>query len=262
MRSATHSFRAVFESLLAMGLLAAGCSQIKPPTSEELDRGYVLLLPGVGGTANWMGPMIAGLREAGVDDAIDVDAWGKRPLGTLSNLTSYEDNRKEAARLAGKIVEYRNDHPKAPIRILGYSGGGGMALFTAEALPADMQLDRVVLLAAAISPGYDLAPTIARCRRGVVSFYSENDWGRIGMGTQMFGTMDRQKSRSAGYIGFRTANDALLHRTGFEQIPWIPSWRKLGHGGDHAGYLAKAWARDILAPQLRVSTAAASHPTR
>jgi pimeloyl-ACP methyl ester carboxylesterase len=247
--------------LLAGGLaVAAGCAELRPPTAEELNRGYVLLLPGVESEGVYLAPMIAGLRDGGVTQAVDMDMWGMRPMGTMLNLTDYEANRKEAGRLASKIVTYRNEHPSAPITIVGYSGGGGMALFTAEALPQDFVIDRVVLLAAAISPRYDLGKTMAHCRQGIVSFYSENDWSIVGVGTELFGTMDRQRTASAGYIGFRNNNDQLLTRGGLEQIAWTPAWRNLGHGGDHGGYLARAWAREMLAPQLRLSSTAASRP--
>ncbi|MBI4582177.1 MAG: hypothetical protein HY718_20950 [Planctomycetes bacterium] len=71
-----------------------------------------------------------------------------------------------------------------------------------------------------------------------------------GLGTELFGTMDRQKTASAGYIGFRDGNDQLLKCAGLQQIAWTPAWRRLGHGGDHIGYLARPWAREVLAPLL------------
>ena len=250
--------------VMAGGVLAmAGCSELRPPTDDELARGYILLLPGIGSHGFHMAPMITGLREGGVNRAIDLDVWGKRPFGSMVNLTNYEANHKESLRLAGKVEEYRRAHPDAPITIVGYSGGAGMAVFTAEALPEDVALDRIVLIGAALSPHYDLSKAISRCSRGVVSIYSELDWATLGAGTEMLGTMDRQKTASAGYIGFRNPNDQLLARNGLTQIPWVPAWRKLGHAGNHTGYLSKWWARDVLAPQLKLAAAAAaSAPAR
>jgi pimeloyl-ACP methyl ester carboxylesterase len=239
---------------------SVGCSQLRPPTEEEMDRGYVLFLPGVETTGVHLNGMIAGLRDGGEDRAIDVDMWGVRPFGVIANLDHYEANCKEAARLAGKVADYRRAHPDAPVTIIGYSAGGGMALFTAERLPEDVELDRIVLIAAAISPRYNLSKSIARCRRGIVNIYSEMDWAIVGFGTEVFGTMDRKNTVSAGYTGFENGNGVLSTRPGLTQIGWVPAWRKLGHGGDHGGYLARAWARTILAPQVRVETIAASQP--
>lgn len=122
-----------------------------------------------------------------------------------------------------------------------------MALFTAEALPADFRLDRIVLLGAAASPKYPLDAALARCERGVVNFYSPYDWLMGGWATRTFGTMDRVKSNTAGRIGFRGADGELLKRDGLTQVRWTPAWRKLGHLGFHAGWRSRAWAREVLA---------------
>lgn len=239
--------------LLLVGwiVLASGCSQLHPPTDEQLVRGYILLLPGVESEGVYLARMISGLRDAGEKRAIDMDMWGARPFSSMSNLMNYEANRKEAVRLASKITEYRRGHPDAQISIIGYSGGGGMAIFVAEALPADVVVDRIVLMGAAISPRYDLTKALARCRSGIVNIYSELDWAQLGAGTEMFGTMDRQKTASAGYVGFHNPNGQMLMLKGVTQVPWVPAWRWLGHGGDHFGYLARGWAKNVLASYLK-----------
>jgi len=238
-------------SALAALILFSGCSELRPPNEQELARGYILLLPGVESSGFYIVGMIAGLRDGGIDQAIDMEMWGVRPFGSLPNLIDYKANRKEAQRLAGKIARYRRQHPAAPTNIIGYSGGGGIALFTAEALPEDVAIDRIVLIGAAISPRYSLAGALSRCRHGIVNFYSEQDWLPVGLGTQMLGTMDRQKTASAGYRGFRNADGEVLVCAGLTQIPWSAEGGALGHGGDHHGWLAREWSCAVLAPQLR-----------
>jgi hypothetical protein len=229
-------------------LPSMGCFQPEPPRPEQLSRGLILLLPGVECTTHSMAGLHQGLRDAGYDGAIDLDIWGSRPFGTFRNLRAYELNRQRATRMAGKLAAHQQEHPRATVSIIGYSGGGAMAVFVAEALPEGMLLDRVVLLGGAISPTYDLAPVLQRCRRGVVNFYSQRDWFMGGWGTETFGTMDRVKTQAAGRRGFRTPSGELLNVPGLEQIAWDRNWRPLGHGGGHAGWLDRRWVRQVLAP--------------
>lgn len=227
-----------------------GCFQPPSMVPEQLERGYVLILPGVESTTWSMKGIYEGLREAGVDRAIDLDPWGKRPFGTFRNLPAYELNRRKAAFIAAKLAAYHREYPGRPIDVIGYSGGGGMALFAAEVLPEGVTLERIILLGGAVSPGYDIRPALARCREGIINFYSANDWFMGGWATVTFGTMDRKNTSTAGHVGFQDADGHLLQTPGLEQIPWTPAWRKLGHDGGHAGWRAKAWAREILTTRL------------
>ena len=151
-------------ALLRLLLLAsaaaplAGCGRFEPVTAAQLDRGYVLLLPGVANKPSSMAGIAGGLRDAGIDCAIERDLWGSRPFGELRNVQSLERNRKWAAERAGRLAAYQRSHPKQPITLIGYSGGGAIALFVCESLPMDVKVDRLILLAAAVSPDYDLGP--------------------------------------------------------------------------------------------------------
>jgi pimeloyl-ACP methyl ester carboxylesterase len=240
--------------------LAVGCFQPETITPEQLDRGYILLLPGVENTKISAAGICRGLRDAGDDRAIDFDQWGYRPFGSLRNLTAYELNRQRAARLARKVADYRAGHPDQPITVIGFSGGGAIALFTAEALPKEVVVDQVVLLGAAISPGYDVGPTLAHCRRGLINGYSAGDWLLGGWATETFGTMDRKRTSTAGRLGFQSAAGQLLVREGLKQVAWTPRWRKLGHDGGHPGWLARVWVREVLAKLIKAD--ASEPPTR
>ena len=240
----------------------AGCFRPEPPRPEQLARGYILLLPGVECTATSMRGIYRGLRDAGIDRAIVFEPWGYRGFGTFRNLPAYALNRERAGRIAQNLVAYRAAHPSAPIQIVGFSGGGAMALFVAEALPADLVLDRIVLMGAALSPRYETAQAVSHCARGMVNFYSPGDWFMAGLATKMFGTMDRKRTSTAGRKGFRAESGELRSSPGLTQVAWQPAWRKLGHDGGHSGWLARVWARDILASQLSVPWPASSEAAR
>ena len=44
------------------------------------------------------------------------------------------------------------------IDLIGHSAGGGVILGALRRLPADVPVDRVVLLSPSVSPGYELPP--------------------------------------------------------------------------------------------------------
>jgi pimeloyl-ACP methyl ester carboxylesterase len=248
--------RLLLSTLVALSVV--GCARLQPMTSAQLDRGYILMLPGVANNPWSMVDLACGLRDDGIDHAIQQDLWGDRPFGDLKNLCALELNRKRAAERAATLAAYRKDHPRQPITIIGYSGGGAIALFICEAMPKEMKIDRVILLGAAVSPGYDLAPAMEHCRHGIVNFYSEGDWFDAGVLTGFFGTMDRKKTPTAGKLGFLDANGELAARSGLTQIAWTPAWRRLGHTGGHFGWGSRAWARQVLAPLIRADAAASS----
>ncbi len=226
-----------------------GCQQPERPRPEQLERGCVFLLPGVEGGAWQLTQTVRGLRDAGLTQAIDVIEWGVRPFGSMVNLTDVESNRRRAKGFAERISQYCCDYPDRPTTLLGYSGGGGLAVLVAESLPEEVMLDRLILVSAAISPQYDLTRAGSRCRSEIISFYSSRDWLFIGMGTTLFGTIDRQYTSSAGHVGFQD-EAGRLRTTGLKQIPWREEWRALGNDGGHAGWLAGDWARQVLAPQI------------
>lgn len=229
---------------------ATGCFQPEIPSAQQLACGYVLHLTGVESYGSYHVSLLRGLREAGLDRAVEINEWGYKPFGTFPNLMSLELNRQRASRLAGALADYRKQYPKAPISIVGYSGGGAIALFIAEVLPEEVVLERIILLGAAISPQYDLGPALARTRCGIVNFYSESDWFMAGWATETFGTMDRKRTSTAGRIGFRDAQGALLEHDQVVQVAWRAEWRSLGHAGGHSGWRSQEWARAVLAPYL------------
>lgn len=227
-----------------------GCFQPAAPQPEQRSRGCILLLPGVECTTQSMAGIYRGLRDAGYDGAIDLDIWGYRPFGTFRNLRAYELNRQRAARIAEKLATWQAAYPQAPLTVIGYSGGGAMALFVAEALPEEVVLNRLVLLGAAISPTYDIGAALRRCRHGIVNFYSQGDWFMGGWATETFGTLDRKKTEAAGRRGFHTEEGELLRAPGLTQIAWQREWRRFGHSGGHSGWLNRRWVCQVLAPYV------------
>jgi len=228
-------------------LSGAGCFQPPPVMPEERERGTIILLPGVEGNAWQLKHVYSRLRRAGIDQAIEIVPWGSPPLSSMQNLTDLPRNRERAAAIANKIKTLRTDHADAPLTLLGYSGGGGLAVLSLEALEDGTTVDHTILIAAAISHCYDVRPLLAKSRQGIVNIYSKRD-AIVGACTEVFGTIDRQQVRSAGHCGFLDDDGKLMSCDGLTQIEWTLAWGAHGHGGGHWGYLSGAWAEAVLAP--------------
>jgi len=244
-------------SLCLVGLLA-GCrapASIRSP--ERYQNGVVFVLPGIEGTSVWNRNLSVGLNDAGVASAIEVYDWTyKIPGANIFNLTNLERNRQQAARLAQRILQQQQKYPNTPIHLIGHSGGGGIAVLTLEALPAGKQVDQVVLLAPALSPDYDLGPALRHARFGIVNFYSQLDMGFLGLGTTVFGSIDRDRGPSAGAVGFDTprrgsAEVRKLYASKLRQVRWTPEMMKHGATGGHMGWMSQEFARETLAPIIR-----------
>jgi pimeloyl-ACP methyl ester carboxylesterase len=239
-----------------LGLLtSAGCLRPERPVGEQLDRGCVFILPGVNNRASQFTSTVMGLRDAGLDQAAQVIEWGDGPLSALSNLTSLSKNLQRADDIASQIIEYQQAYPGRPTSLVGFSGGGGLAVLAARALPPGIQVDRLVLVGAALAPDYDLAEVLPSSREGIVNFYSPRDWLVLGIGTEWFGTIDRRFTQSAGRAGFLAEDGSLFASAEVWQIGWQPAWRTLGHSGGHAGWMSREWARVVLAPAIDPSLA-------
>lgn len=213
--------------------------------------GLVYVFPGIEGNAFWLAQARRGYRDGGIIAEIRQFDWG-RPLNTLANLTDLEGNRKKAADVAAELTQWRVNNPGAPLDLVAYSGGGGMALMTLESLPLELHVRNVVLVQPATSPTYNMVPALARITGRMTHFFSPDDSVILGWGTTTFGTTDRWHGPAAGKTGFDIAA-ALADETSrgkFEQFAWSEAWRAAGHSGDHISMLGYRWNRDYVAPAL------------
>lgn len=245
--------RWMLNGILAMGF-AVGCAGPQPKPASDTTQRTIVLLPGIEGGAWQLDGTVKGLRDGGINGEFDVISWGQRPFGSLDNLTNLDANKARAKSIAERIIGHQREHPERPIALIGFSGGGGLAVLVAEALPKDSQLDRLILVGAAVSPHHDLREARARCKHGIVNVYSVGDWFILGAGTSVFGTIDRANTASAGHVGFQTKDGKLRVEEGLTQIAWQARWIATGHDGGHIGWLARPWAEKYLAPVISSGT--------
>ena len=108
-----------------------GCSRPQPYLSwSRLDRGLVIVLPGIEGRSPLNEAVCEGLVDGGVNWGIELCDWTTSvPMGYLINLRDQERNRNQAEEIAAKIVRYKMAHPERPVVLVGQSGGGAMAVW-------------------------------------------------------------------------------------------------------------------------------------
>jgi len=226
-------------------------------SDEHLDQGLVIILPGVEGRGFLSFSILTGLSEAGVPYGLEVFDWttGWKPL-VLYHLRAWRRNQRVAQQVAERIVGYQRDYPNRPVWIVGHSGGGGMALLTAAALPEDVRVTGIVLLAPAVSPQFDVASVLGKVEKGIWNYYSWFDWFFVGLGTSIFGCFDGRHGPAAGMVGFQQLTETVecsvvsASKAVFEQTRH--TWRMLlqFHAGGHFGCAHRVFVAESIAPLM------------
>ena len=226
-----------------------------PVLLGDPSKGVVILVDGVGGVQLTCVMARKAFREVGLDLATYLFDWHIGPTGEmLVDLAWRRRNQYQALRLARLIGRFRREHPQAPLHVLAHSGGCGIAVFAAEQLRRRSNIDRLILGAPALSPDYPLGGMLWNVERCYV-FYSRHDRFICGLGTTLFGTIDRRFGASAGMLGFRlpqtdgTDNPGLYEK--LHQIPWSQEMSDSGHVGQHTGPANCGFIRDHVVPLLR-----------
>lgn len=206
---------AISAATLAAILGGAGCSEDDKFFSQDrLEKGLVVILPGIEGESPLNRSIREGLATAGVNYGMTIYHWG-RPIpiaGPLLNQMDFLGNRLAGESIAHMIVQYQDTHPGKPVYLVGHSGGGGVAVFAAEAMPEGRSVDGLVLLSASISSPYDLSKALQHSRGGLLNFYNPEDVGLLAIGTTIAGNVDGARGESAGLIGFKYRDGKLFQR--------------------------------------------------
>jgi pimeloyl-ACP methyl ester carboxylesterase len=217
------------------------CGTVTDATAST--HGRVLIMPGVGNTQFHLAGFVERLRQQLPNFEVEVRPWGA-PFRMIENLQAEERNFSTAAEVAADLAAWRRAHPDEKLYVVGYSGGGGMVTLVTSALPDGVAIDRLILVAPAISPDYPLEERVLpHVNEFVANFASALDL-QVGWGTRAFGTIDRKNTVSAGAVGFELADPKLLqHIWSADDIPF-------GHLGNHLSYLNGRWQRAKLLPAL------------
>ena len=171
-------------------LCLTGCTVADLATADRYSNGLVVVLPGIEGRSIYNVNIARGLADGHVKSAIEIFDWGLgTPGGFLVNLTALERNRRQAEKLARRIVRYQEAFPGRPVHLIGHSGGAGIVVLALDALPEGRRVTAAYLLAAAVAPDHDLTVTLEHSELGIWNFYSPKDVGFLAVGTSVFGLL-------------------------------------------------------------------------
>jgi len=242
-------------TLLPLCLSGTGCVSVaapKPQDAHAFKPGstYLLHLSGISGMTIFDRWWLDALEDAGAADRYEVFDWADDG-NWIHVLHAVEQNRKAATKVAEFVTAVRRLNPDVRIIMSSESGGVAVALWTLEALPPDVKVDEALLVAPAVSPGYDLSRALDHVS-GVVRYTTTPlDVGTLGLWTSVLGNMDGVKSPGAGLVGFcqpAGADPAAYRR--LIRVSYNPAWMIWGNLGSHTGAMSSAFARHVLGPML------------
>jgi hypothetical protein len=223
----------------------------------QAPRGLVIVADGVGGLDLCGIALRYALRAEKQPHAVEFVPWGHGRGRWLADLTNVANRDNHAQLVAQNVRRSKIERPLDPIYLVAKSGGSGVVVKALELLDAQ-QVERVVMLAPALSPSYDLSNALRAVRREMVVFWSPLDVIILGAGTRVFGTIDRVKTASAGLVGFRVpavgkSNDNIGREYDkLRQVRWQPRMAASGYLGGHFGPDNPLFLRRYVVPLLRV----------
>lgn len=237
---------------IAVRPVPSGASE-PPPAMGKARPGVVFVVGGISG----LGPLGVWakltLPRAGVPHELREFDWTHGKGRPLRDLQDFRHLTAKADELAAAVRAVKESDPDRPVYLVGHSAGGALVLMVAGRLPKGT-LQRVVLLAPAISAGYDLRPALRATRGEIVSFNSTYDRFYLDWGTSQFGTADRVYGPAAGLEGFRLPDDlddaGRLAYGRLVQVSW--RWEMLleGCGGTHHSSCMPLFLARHVAPWL------------
>ncbi len=236
-------------------------SKVDRDCASQPRGGLVLFANGVGGMNVCATSLRYVIRAGGLRHAFQMIPWGHgwgRWYADLSDVANRDANARSTAEA---IRQFQSVQPGDPVFLVGKSGGAGVALKTLELLD-DQIVERVILLAPAVSSGYDLTQALRAVRTEMVVFWSPLDVVILGAGTRVFGTIDRVKTVSSGLVGFQIPRIGDSTKTDhpdyarLRQVRWRLEMAASGHFGGHFGPDSPWFLKKYVLPLLRVETSA------
>ncbi len=242
--------------LMLSAAFGGGCSQLAATGQDYSSHGDVFYLDGAGGgglLSNWGRGVKSGLEMAGFNGKFVEPHW-ETGMGVFADqVASDEYKRQKAGEVAAQIRDAKAKYPDAPITLMGLSAGTAVAVFTLEALPANCQVDNVVLLGASIGDDYDLTRALQHVSGRMYVFTSEND-AVLNFAVPMAGTADREAGNvpSAGLGGFvlppmHSPQTRRLYSK-ITNIAWRAEFERDGDWGGHTDTTEPRFVRDYIAP--------------
>ena len=239
-----------------------GPSLVDGLAADHRGKSLVLVADGVGGFDLCGTGLRYALGRATLPYAIHVLPWGHGLGRWLADLTDARHRDRQAELLAQIVVRFQEQNPTAPVYLIAKSAGSAVVVKALERL-GENAVERVVLLAPALSPAYDLTVALRAVAQEMVVFWSSWDVFILGVGTRVFGTADGVRTVSAGLVGFRIPAPAsdpeqATQYAKLRQVRWRVRMAASGYLGGHFGPDSPVFLRKYVVPLLRSGSSAQS----
>jgi pimeloyl-ACP methyl ester carboxylesterase len=240
-------------AFLLAAILTAGCAT-KPISPAEPNT--VIVVPGIGGDGDVYAQIVRSLHDHGSDDCLRVSDWGSSfPIFFIS-ISSQTWHKNVERHLADQILQWRANHPNSRIALIAHSAGAGVVAGAVAQLPNGVRVGPIIFLAPALSPGFDLRPTL-RHATVVHVFFSPDDFFWQGLGPTIVGNYDRIHSSGAGRVGFTLVGLNASEKARVIQHPYQSNWKSLDDDGGHYGWMAEPFVAAVLKPLIDSQPSAA-----
>ncbi len=251
--------RLLLTATILTAALCTGCGLPGPlpDHDERVKRAYIFYLDGAGGgtaVRNWALGLRQGLLDAGYRGSGEMFNWETGAGIGADQAASVQYKRGKGRELARKIIDFKKQHPGAPVHIIALSAGTAVAAYALEALPAGENVDTVIYFGASISASYDMTTALGHITNKLYIFTSEKD-AVLSIAIPAAGTADRESGRPAGLTGFTmpakaTAETRALYRQKIETIPWRSEFWWYGNGGGHTDGVTSRFVKQFVAPLI------------
>jgi pimeloyl-ACP methyl ester carboxylesterase len=230
------------------------------PTGSSCPVGVAFVADGSGNLHGTFDSLTKAVADAKLPLCVERVDWSHGSCRIFTDLHGRSHHRAKGQCLAQQVLAYRQAHPGSRVFLVGHSAGAAVVLAAAEALPPG-SVDRIILLAPAVSPSYDLRCALTCSCEGIDSFHSDRDC--ISFLLSAVGTADGSWTCSAGRGGFRPVfncpEDAALYQR-LRQCPWQREFGEMGHHGGHFGWCGYEFVRTCILPLLTGAAHGPAHP--
>jgi pimeloyl-ACP methyl ester carboxylesterase len=243
--------------LLGVLLVAAGCLRDRQPvppcgcTAPNADIVYVA--DGSGDYRTTSRALCEAVNACRLPLRVETFVWSHGYGRMLIDHVDHCNHLEEGRRLAALVAANQQSFPGRSVYLVGHSSGSAVALAAAEASPPG-SIERVVLLAPAVSNAYDLRPALRAVRQSIDVFISRRDVGALVIGTGIAGTADRRYAAAAGHVGFTPISTCPGDEVLYAKLrihPWDRCVVWSGNRGSHYGTLEPGFMRAYIVPLLQ-----------
>jgi predicted alpha/beta hydrolase family esterase len=204
----------------------------------------VFVADGCGNLSVTASALARAATDAGAALCVERWRWSHGTAQVFRDHYGHANRQAHGLALADAVAAHRRARPADRICLVGHSSGCAVILAAAEALPPH-SIDRIVLLAPAVSSEYDLGRALCSSREGIDSFHNRCD--AVAVTLLFLGSTDGRWMSVAARHGFRGGSCAAC---GLRQHLWHGAGGLGGWWGGHFGWARTAFLHASVLPLL------------